>query len=737
MRPALRIPFLVLLTLAPGLLAQGTKADYERWAKLQETTRGLAYHTAATPSWNKDGTAFVYRNDLPGGAREWVQIQASDQTRRPAFDAARLAPALAKALGKPLEVAKLPVEALVFGDANTLRFTAETRRWSLDLATYAVKEMPAEAPRTPRRADAAPQVFPSPDGKLEALLQDSNVLVRGVKAGPVLFRSRDGNIGDAYAGELLWSPDSKKLAAIRATKVEQRRVTFVESSPKDQLQPKVHTNDYTKPGDPLPMKRPQLFDLERKVQLPVSDALAPNPYNVNQLRWATDSSRLTYVYNQRGHQVLRVISVDAKTGESKAIVDERATTFIDYSGKSYLEFLDDRNELVWMSERDGWNHLYLVDSRTGAVKNPITKGSWVVRDVARLDPQARTLILRVNGVRPGEDPYFYHYASVNLDGTGFRLLTEGQGTHRAVFSPDWSTFVDTWSRVDQPPVTELRRVSDGQRVSELERADVTDLLKTGLRAPVPLVAKGRDGKTDIFGVVCLPSNFDPKKKYPVIEYIYAGPHDSFVPKAFLNLHYQLQAMAELGFITVQLDGMGTSNRSKAFHDVCWQNLGDSGFPDRILWIQAAAKKYPQMDLARVGIFGGSAGGQSSTRALLAYGDFYKVAVSDCGCHDNRMDKIWWNEQWMGWPIGPHYEEQSNVTQAKNLKGKLLLIVGEVDTNVDPASTYQVADALIRADKDFEFLVMTGSNHGSAESPYGRRRRADFFVRNLLGVEPRR
>jgi dipeptidyl-peptidase 4 len=236
-------------------------------------------------------------------------------------------------------------------------------------------------------------------------------------------------------------------------------------------------------------------------------------------------------------------------------------------------------------------------------------------------------------------------------------------------------------------------------------------------------------------VIYRPTNFDASKKYPVIELIYAGPQGSFVPKSFSPLHSP-QIMAELGFILVQSDGMGTSNRSKKFHDVCWKNLADSGLPDHILWIKAAAEKYPYMDLNRVGIYGGSAGGQSSTRAMIDHGDFYKVCVSDCGCHDNRMDKIWWNEQWMGWPVGPEYEAQSNVTGAAKIQGKIMLAVGEMDENVDPASTMQVVNALIKADKDFDLLVTPGRGHGSLESPYGTRRRQDFFVRNLLGVEPR-
>ena len=723
------------------LCAQGTRADYERWAGFQELTRNKIYRGQVTPVWNSAGTAFLYSNLQPDGRTEWTHVE--NERKRPAFDEGKFLPAMEKAIGKTINLKATGVEGLNFGQGTELTFRLDGKSWKIEnpnAKTYIISAGP-DLPRPPQTrpggGQAAERRNISPNGKYEAIVQDDNVLIREVNGNAKLLQSKDGHIGDRYNGQFFWSPDSKYLVAVRATVVPQRKVTFVEAAPRDQLQPKVHENNYTKPGDPLPIPRPQLFDVAQKRQMPVSDALAPNPYNITGISWAENSSMFTYIFNQRGHQLQRLIAVDSATGNSRVIAEETSETFVHYSAKTYVDYLDSQNEFVWMSERSGWNHLYLVDSRTGSIKNPITSGNWVVRRVMNLDKKNRNIILQLSGINPGEDPYFLHYAIVNLDGTGFRLLTEGHGTHTATFNANFTYFVDVWSRVDSPPVAELRRVSDGRTVLALETADITDWLKTGIRMPEPFVTKGRDGKTDIYGVVCLPSNFDPSKKYPVIEYIYAGPHDSFVPKAFQQFNRNLQGMAELGFILVQIDGMGTSNRGKAFHDVCWQNLGDSGFPDRIIWIKEAQKKYPQMDLERVGIYGGSAGGQSSTRALLAFGDFYKVAVSDCGCHDNRMDKIWWNEQWMGWPIGPHYEEQSNVTQAHNLTGKLLLIVGEVDTNVDPASTMQVADALIKADKDFDLIVMTSANHGSAESPYGRRRRADFFVRHLHGVEPRR
>jgi len=575
----------------------------------------------------------------------------------------------------------------------------------------------------------------SPNGKWSAFVRDHNLYVRKLQGGSEIALSSDGTEGDAYEERFYWSPDSKKLVAMRVCKSEDRQIHFVESAPKDQLQPKLHTISYRKPGDQIDVAKPHLFDVENQRQIAIPDELFPNPWSISQVHWFGDSKRFSFLYNQRGHQVLRIISVDADTGEARSIIDEQSKTFIDYAGKQFSHYVNDANEIIWMSERDGWNHLYLYDAETGCVKNQITKGEWVVRGVERVDEAKRHIWFRAGGIRPAQEPYYVHFCRVDFDGSGLIVLTEGDGMHRIEFSPDRRFFLDRWSRVDQPTITELRDANDGKLVCELERADWTALLETGWTPPEQFAAKGRDGKTDIYGIIIRPSNFDPNRKYAVIEQIYAGPQGAFVPKSF-GLQTRQYAIAELGFIVVQIDGMGTSYRSKAFHDVCWKNLGDSGFADRILWMRAAAAKYPCMDLTRVGIYGGSAGGQSALRALLAHGDFYKVAVTDCGCHDNRMDKIWWNELWMGWPIGPHYEEQSNVTQAHKLQGKLLLTVGELDRNVDPASTMQVVDALIKADKDFDLLIVPGRGHGVGETPYASRRRMDFFVRHLLGVEPR-
>ncbi len=726
--------------------SQGTANDYERAGKLRQRTQNKVFKSEIKPHWFAENARFWYRNDLPDGGKEFIVVDVNEGERRLAFDHQRLAKSLSEVLKSEFKPSLLPMDHIQFAaDGKSLLFRAKDKGWSCDLETYEVKEAEVSEPkkderenrsnRRRRRGEGAPR-RESPDGKWEAFVKDHQLFVRDKASSEAFVLGDDGTEEDGYQERFYWSPDSTKLVAIRRKRGDDRKVYLIESSPKDQLQPKLQSYDYLKPGDDIALSKPQLFDVVDRTHIPVSDQLFENPWRISEVRWQNDSRRFTFLYNQRGHQLLRIVAVDGQTGEAGTILNEESKTFIDYAYKQFMHYVADSNELIWMSERDGWNHLYLYDGISGSVKNQITRGPWVVRGVDRVDDEKREIWFRASGVYPEQDPYYIHYCRVNFDGTGFLVLTAGNGTHQIQASPDRKYFVDTYSRVDMPPVHELRRSEDGLLMCTLERADISALLATGWKMPERFVAKGRDGETDIYGVIWRPTNFDPACKYPVIEDIYAGPHGSFVPKSF-SVYSKRMSLAELGFVVVKVDGMGTSNRSKAFHDVSWKNVGDSGFPDRILWIKAVAKKYPHADITRVGIYGGSAGGQSSTRALLAHGEFYHVAVSDCGCHDNRMDKIWWNELWMGWPLGDHYKEQSNVTQAHRLEGKLLLIVGELDRNVDPASTMQVVDALIKADKDFDMLVVPGGGHGIAESTYGTRRRRDFFVRHLLKAEPRR
>jgi dipeptidyl aminopeptidase/acylaminoacyl peptidase len=740
----------VVLACGPLFLpAQVAKADYDRSFGLRDKLAPLALNLPERPSWIDKTSRFTYRKTVPGGF-EFVLVDAATLEKKPAFDHAKLAAGLAKATGEKVEAGKLPFMMITFVDSEkAVQFDFGDSRWKCDLATYAVTKVgPAERRRPGGTGDygmrmwergpapqaASPEARPSPDGKWETFIKNYNVWVRTKDKKEEFALSQDGSEGNYYTyPSLAWSPDSKKLAAMRLLRGYHRIIHYVESSPADQLQPKHWEMEYAKPGDALDIDQPVLFLVEAKKQINVDNALFPNPFDLSGLVWWKDSRAFTFEYNQRGHQVYRIIEVDAVTGGARALVNEDMKTFFDYSGKKYRSDVADGKEVIWRSERDGWSHLYLYDGTTGAVKNQITKGEWVVRSVDKVDEEKRQIWFQASGMNAGQDPYFTHAYRVNFDGSGLTALTEGNANHAVTYSADMAYYVDTSSRVDLPTVMELRRAADKKLLLEVEKTDIQGLQKAGWKAPEVFVSKARDGKTDIWGVIFRPMNFNPKKKYPVIENIYAGPQGSFVPKSFSPFS-PMQALAELGFIVSQVDGLGTSNRSKAFHDVCCKNLGDAGFPDRVLWHKAIAAKYPSYDITRVGIYGNSAGGQNALGGLLFQPDFYKVGVSSCGCHDNRMDKMWWNELWMGWPLGPEYAASSNVDNAYRLKGKLFLIVGEMDTNVDPSSTMQVVNALIKANKVFDLLVIPGAGHGMG-GVYGERKRDDFFVRHLLGVEP--
>lgn len=773
------LPLLIWSAGAVLAYAQGSQSDYERAAAVTKVSENKVFRTRVEPHWSHRGDAFWYENALANGKKEIVLVDAVKGIRevveRAPWEAAvnkltpipKIRPSINGGAAAPIRFTnpsgatvrlfwvdtqgnKKPYGAIKAGEAKSIG-TYARHVWAVEdesgrtLGVWEATDSSNEAivgDKIPEQPEAAQSAVKSP---YQAFIRDHNVWLRQIANGVEEPLTTKGSAADAFGGTPLLSPDCSRLVCLQTLPAEERKVSLIESSPKDQVEPKLRSHSYLKPGDKIAKPRVRLFNLSNKTEIPVSEDLFANPWSIDQLSWASDGKSFRFLYNERGHQLLRVLSVDASTGSVRTVVEEKSPTFVDYSQKTFLHWLDASRELLWMSERDGWNHLWLFESDTGLLKKQVTSGSWVVREVERVDEEKRQVLFRCAGVYENQDPYYNHFARVNLDGTGLVILTQANGYHsgRATknnktsirFSPDERWFLDVYSRVDLPPVTELRRTSDGALVCELERGDASQLAATGWRAPEPFSAKGRDGATDIHGVIFRPTNFDPSKKYPMIEQIYAGPHGYFVPKEW-SASMRPQSLAELGFIVVQIDGMGTNWRSRAFHDVAWKNLKDGGFPDRIAWMRAAATKYPYMDLSRVGIYGGSAGGQNALAALLHHGDFYKAGASDCGCHDNRMDKIWWNEAWMGWPVGQEYADNSNVTHAGKLTGKLLLTVGELDHNVDPASTMQVVNALIKADKDFDLLIVPGADHGAGESLYAARRRMDFFVKNLLGTEPR-
>ena len=752
---------IAFLSAAPSVSAQATVADYQRAMALRDRYQNLAIGTTTEARFIEKTNRFHYRRAVKGG-NEFILVDASTREKRPAFDHAKLATALSTALKRKITALELPFTTFTFADGEqSIEFNLQERgappqqgppqpgsEWRCTVTDYTCRPR-AEGgrgrggrggggglagPVRPPFDINAGEPQKSPDGKLEAVVNNFNVAIREPGKRESTPLSTDGSEGEYYdIDSIVWSPDSSKLAVYRVRPGFRRYVHYVASSPEDQLQPKHSTMQYAKPGDLLDVERPVIFDVATRRQLIVDNALFPNAYDLSRMEWRKDGRAVTFEYNQRGHQVYRVIEIGATDGKARAVISEEPDTFFTYSNKKFRHDAADGREVVWMSERDGWNHLYLFDGATGAVKNQITKGQWPVRSVVKVDDEKRQIWFSASGMYPGKDPYFVHYYRINFDGSGLTPLTTADATHTATFSPDMSYYVDSYSRIDLAPAMELRRATDASLVVELEKADISELTAAGWKPPEAFVAKGRDGNTDIYGVIYRPTNFDPSKKYPVIENIYAGPHGAFVPKSFAAFN-PMQSQAELGFIVVQIDGMGTNFRSKAFHDVAWQNIKDAGFPDRILWHTAVAAKYPYYDITRVGIYGTSAGGQNALGGLLFHPEFYKAAVSFVGCHDNRMDKIWWNEQWMGWPIGAQYSESSNVDNAHLLQGKVLLVVGELDQNVDPSSTMQVVNRLIKHNKDFDLLVIPGAGHGNGGA-YGDHKRYDFFARHLLGVTP--
>jgi dipeptidyl aminopeptidase/acylaminoacyl peptidase len=695
--------FALAILSSAAVSAQGTLKDYQRAYSLYDKFKSdNVFNSPADISWKDSSYVFGYSKHTPQGDR-FIVMDAAKNTQN------------------------------TFCSRDSMNAFMGIKSENTDNKPQFGRKQERHWMEVDEEKDTQPVT--SPDGKMDAFIEGCNVVVHEVGKPYTEKRilSTDGTLSNYYSAWIYWSPDSRYVMTCKRRPVEKRYVYYVESSPEDQLQPILHKQEYAKPGDELPFKVPCIFDVKTGKEIIPSTSLFDKQYEINSFAWTPDSREVTFEYNERGHKVYRVLALSALTGNVRTVIEETSPTFVNYT-RHYRYDFEDGSKIVWMSERDNWNHLYLYDVAKGKLIRQITRGNWCVRNVLKVDEKQGRIYFAASGVNHSEDPYLIHYYAIGLDGKGMVCLTPAEGNHDARFSFDMKYIVDKYSKVDAAPVTELRSGIDGHLIASLEKADISKLTAEGWRAPEVFTAKGRDGKTDIWGIIQRPTNFDATKKYPVIEYIYAGPGDAYTPKSFISYNWNMTPLADLGFIVVQMDGMGTSWRGKKYEDVCYKNLKDAGFPDRIAWMKAAAAKYPYMDLTNVGIFGASAGGQESTTAMLLHGDFYKAAYSSCGCHDNRMDKIWWNEQWMGYPVDSTYAECSNVVNAPKLKGALMLVVGELDDNVDPSSTYQVVNALEKAGKDFELVVLPGVHHTMGER-FGEHKRFDFFVRNLLNVNP--
>ncbi|KAM3425653.1 hypothetical protein BST61_g7598 [Cercospora zeina] len=561
-------------------------------------------------------------------------------------------------------------------------------------------------------------------------IKDDQNLYMSDAAGVETALSTDATEITAFVPETVHkSQDGKYAVAYRIGSYGQNHsLTLIESSPPDQLQPSVLMYPYPKAGDLIPILRPKLYDLVEKKEIEIGNDFVGNVAEIDDVQWGFRNQTYRYIVVDRGFKDLRMVEIDT-SGNSRILVEEHIENGIDISSKIAWGFMNETDQMWWLSERNGWNSVYLVNTtRVEGSDRPsndsikqITADGFDVYEVAHVDEQEQVLYVRARGMVKNQSPYHMHLARINFDGTGFKILTaDGDGYHRHVFH-DNGTFDDTWSRVDQP----LQGVLRDYQGNRLHPIEVDNKVYFNITLPEIFSAPGRDGETPIWGIITKPTTFDATKRYRVMEFVYAVPQEHWVPveltmtsMAELSLHYQ-QVADKYDVIVVQSDGMGTSWRGRAFRDVAWYNFREAGFPDRIAWIKAAAQDRPWMDLAGgVGIFGGSAGGQTAMAALIWYSEFYTAAMADAGCHENRMDKFWWNELNLGYPVDDaKYDAASNLVHAHEMNGTLLLLVGELDHNVDPSSTMQVVNALNKAGKDFDFMIVPGAGHGVAFSQW--------------------
>ncbi len=611
----------------------------------------------------------------------------------------------------------------------------------------------------------------SPDGKREVFIKDWNLWLRDLDTKKETQLTTDGVKDFGYATDnagwkhtdraiVLWSPDSKKVATFQQ---DQRNVSEMYLVRTKVGAPELEAWKYPLPQDKEIVKIHRVIidvDTGKVVRLQMGpddhrstlcdDISCDGGFTDNE--WSADSTQLAFVSSTRDHKQARFRIADAATGAVRDVYTETVPTqYESGQGAVNWRYLPASNEFIWYSERDDWGHLYLYDARSGQLKHQVTKGDFVVTQLVQVDEKNRVLYFNANGREPGQDPYFSHFYRINFDGSGLKLLTPEDGNHQVTLLPDGRGFVDNFSKPDVPTTAVLRDMT-GRLIAGLEKGDVSRLTATGWKPPTPIAVKSRDGKWDLYGLMFTPSNLDRTKKYPVVNYIYPGPQGGGVgSRSFSPARSDHQALAELGFVVIIIDGTCNPDRSKSFHDVCYGNMADNTLEDQISGIKQLAQKYPFIDLERVGMWGHSGGGFATAAAMFRFPDFYKVGISESGNHDNRNYEDDWGERYIGLMVGPdgkhtsdvddsktksNYTDQANQNFAKNLKGKLLLATGNMDDNVPPYNTWLVVDALTKANKDYDLIIFPNARHGyGADSYYMMRRRWDYFVKNLLGAEP--
>jgi dipeptidyl-peptidase-4 len=754
---------------APAALTVADYAHAEKFMPYNVTP--LVYHGSVRATWLPD-ERFWYRDTTPDGS-EFILVDPAHGTRAPAFDHAKLAAALTTAAGgdAKFDAAHLPFQQLEFSaDAKSITVSAAGHRWTcaVDGSTCAAAAAGAK-PATgsgdenggrPARG-AARNDTPSPDGTRTAFIREENLWVRDVASGKETQLTTDGVKDFGYATDnagwtrsdrpiLLWSPDSKKIATFQQDQREVGEMYLVDTRVGH---PHLQAWKYPLPGDEkvamiqrviIEVDTPRVIRLKMEPdqhRSTLCDHVACRGGEWADVEWNKDGTQLAFVSTSRDHKHEQVRMADAATGEVREVFDEKVATFFESgNGRVNWRYLAASNEFIWFSERDGWGQLYLYDAKTGTLKRQITAGEGNVTQLLKVDEKTRVLYFVAVGREKAEDPYFRSLYRIGMDGKNLRRLTPEDGDHDVTLSTSGRFFVDTYSKPDVPPVSVLRN-SEGKTIVELARADITRLLAAGWKPPTPFHVKGRDGVTDVYGLLYKPTTFDAAKKYPIVNKIYPGPQTGSVGgRSFNPGRGDQQSLAELGFVVVEIDGMGTPWRSKKFHEAYFGDMGDNTLPDQVAAMKALAQQYAWIDLERAGIYGHSGGGFATAAAMFRFPDFFKVGISEAGNHDNRVYEDDWAEKWTGLlekkaDGTSNYDDQANQNHAKNLKGKLLLAHGTMDNNVPPNNTLLVVNELIKANKDFDLLLLPNRGHGFGNEPYMVRRRWDYFVRYLLGAEP--
>ncbi|HEY6447113.1 MAG TPA: DPP IV N-terminal domain-containing protein [Acidobacteriaceae bacterium] len=738
-----------------------TAADYTRAAQFLPPNVDRLVSGIVRPFWIGSTNQFWYRKTAADRSVEFILVDAATGSQQPAFDHAKLAASLSVLTGRTLDPRQLPFPILEFSpDLRSITVPIGAKAYVCDRSAATCQ------PQDPAHGDPRNQAV-SPDGRRAVFIRDWNLWLRDLATGQETQLTHDGVKDYGYATDnagwissdrpvVLWSPDSSKIATFQQDQRQDGDMVLAGTRVGHQH---VEQWKYPLPGDEHvtmiervilsvdsgSMVRLQMPPDQHRSTLCDNIACGDGPNHAPlwaDVEWSPDSKTLAFVSTSRDHKDEHLRLADAATGAVRDVFEDKVPTQYESGfGRVNWHLLPQANEFLWYSERSNWGHLYLYDLASGRLKNPITTGDWHVAQVLRVDDTQRRIWFTANGREPGENPYFVHLYRIDFDGSHLTPLTPEPGNHAIAASEDGKYFVDSVSTPETPPTTVLRD-DNGKVILSLGTADLSRLVATGWKPPIGITVKARDGKTDLYGLMFEPTHLDPHKKYPIIDHIYPGPQIGSVgPWTFVAARGDNQALAELGFIVVAIDGMGTPQRSKSFHDVSYANMGDNTLPDQVAGIKELAQKYPFIDLARVGIYGHSGGGNASTEAMLRYPDFFQVGVAESGNNDNREYEDDWGERYQGLlvtrPDGTtNYDDQANQNFAKNLKGHLLLAHGTMDNNVPPYSTLLVVDALIKANKDFDLLLLPNQHHGyGAETNYMARRRWDYFVRWLLNTEP--